>query len=100
MSVWVYENHLGGLYTESKEIPTNWLYCDSCCDSDIKIGAFETFADFIKYYVDDIVVNHGDGGYSIERIIEWVGSAFEDKLTHEQIKEIVLANRTNWEEVE
>lgn len=38
------------------------------------------------------------GGYRLELVIEDVGWAFDDIMTYEQVKEIVLANRTDWED--
>ena len=43
MSVYVYESHLGGLYTSDDYIPFDELYCEQCGDSDYEIGSFDTF---------------------------------------------------------
>lgn len=34
MKVYIYENHLGGNYVSTKEIPDKDLYCESCGDCD------------------------------------------------------------------
>lgn len=89
MSVYVYESHLGGLYTSDNSIPFDELYCEQCGDSDWEIGAFDTFEDFLKSYANNIYVNDGDGGYSIDFVMSNVGCAFDDNLTKEEIANIV-----------
>lgn len=96
--IWIYESHLGGLFTESKPLTANECYCEQCGDYDWEIGAFETMADFVAAYADNIAVAPCECGIDIDTLIEDVGWAFKDKLTHEQIKEIAIANKTYEEE--
>lgn len=42
MGQYIYDSHLGGLYTSEEPIPVEWLYCDSCGDSDLQLGFCET----------------------------------------------------------
>lgn len=100
MGAYVYENHLGGLYTSDDYIPSDELYCEQCGDSDYEIGSFDTFEEFLESHADDIDCNDGWGGYSLESVIENVGWAFDAALTYEEAKEIVLKNRTIDEENE
>lgn len=98
MSVYVYENHLGGLYTSDDYIPFDELYCEQCGDSDWEIGAFDTFEDFLKSYADNIYVDDDDEGYSIDFVMSNVGCAFDDNLTREEAASIVRTKRKEMED--
>ena len=37
---YVYESHMGWLYTNSKPLPFEWLHCKTCGDTDQLIGYF------------------------------------------------------------
>ena len=45
---WVYESHLGGLYTSTKQIPFDHRYCEDCGDVDEEIGYANTRAELTK----------------------------------------------------
>lgn len=98
MSVYVYESRLGGLYTSDDYIPFDDLYCEQCGDSDYEIGEFSTFEDFLKSYADNIYIDDGDGGYSIDLVISDVGYAFDDNLTKEEITNIVRTAKRELED--
>ena len=98
MSVYVYESHLGGLYTSDDYIPYDELYCEQCGDSDYEIGLFDTFEEFLRYYADNIYVDPGDGGYSLDLVISYVGCAFDDKLTKEEAANIVRTVKKKMED--
>lgn len=91
---WIYESHTGGLFWLDTELSIDDCYCDSCGDYDWEIGCFESMADFVKEYADNIIANLGEGGYDIDLIIDNIGGAFNDELTRDEIKEIVIANKT------
>lgn len=98
MSVYVYESHVGFLYTSDDSIPFDELYCEQCGDSDQEIGAFDTFKDFLRYYADNIYVDDGDGGYYLDVVMSDVGCAFDDNLTREEAASIVRAARKEMED--
>lgn len=98
MSVYVYESHLGGLYTSDDYIPSDELYCEQCGDSDYEIGQFNTFEEFLRYYADNIYVDPWDGGYSLDLIISTVGCAFDDNLTKEEATNIVKTAKKEMED--
>ena len=98
MSVYVYESHLGGLYTSDDYIPFDELYCEQCGDSDWEIGVFDTFEDFLKSYADNIYVDDGDGGYYLDVVISDVGCAFDDNLTREEAANIVRTAKKELED--
>lgn len=98
MSVYVYESHLGGLYTSDDYIPYDELYCEQCGDSDYEIGQFETFEEFLRYYADNICVDPLDGGYSLDLVISDVGCAFDDNLTKEEAENIIRMAKKEMED--
>ena len=98
MSVYVYESHLGGLYTSDDYIPFDELYCEQCGDSDYEIGQFDTFEEFLRYYADNIYVDPLDDGYSLDLVISDVGCAFDDALTKEEAANIVRTVKKKMED--
>lgn len=98
MGTYVYESHLGGLYTSDDYIPSDELYCEQCEDSDYEIGSFDTFEEFLRYYADNIYVDPLDGGYSLDLIISTVGCAFDDNLTKEEAANIVRTAKKEMED--
>lgn len=98
MSVYVYDSHLGGLYTLDDYISSDELYCEQCGDSDYEIGQFDTFEEFLRYYADNICVDPWDGGYDIDLVISDVGYAFDDNLTKEEAANIVRAAKKEMED--
>lgn len=98
MSVYVYESHLGGLYTSDDYIPSDELYCEQCGDSDYEIGSFDTFEEFLKCFADSICVDPWDGGYSLDLVISDVGYAFYDGLTKEEAANIVRMAKKEMED--
>lgn len=98
MSVYVYESHLGGLYTSDDYIPYDELYCEQCGDSDYEIGSFDTFEEFLRCYADNIYVDPGDGGYDLDLVISDVGCAFDDTLTKEEAVNIVRMAKKEMED--
>ena len=100
MNVYVYESHLGGLYTSNDCIPSDELYCEKCGDSDWCLGCYNTFREFIESNADIIDADDGWGGYNLKFVIDNISQVFGDTLTYEEAKEIVLNNRTLNEEDE
>ena len=98
MSVYVYESHLGGLYTSDDYIPFDELYCEQCGDIDYEIGSFDTFEEFLRYYAYNIYVDTLDGGYSLDLVISDVGCAFDDTLTKEEAANIVRTVKKEMED--
>lgn len=100
MGAYVSESHLGGLYTSDDYIPSDELYCEQCGDSDLCLGYYNTFRKFIESNADIIDADDGWGGYSLKFVIDSISQVFDDVLTYEEAKEIVLKNRTVYEEDE
>ena len=100
MGVYVYESDLGGYYTSKDRISIDDLYCKQCGDSDWCLGWYNTFREFLQSNANNISADVGWDGYLLESVIEDIGWAFDDKLTYEEAKEIVLVNRMLDEEDE
>lgn len=94
MSAWVYELHMGGLCASDEPIPDEDLYCEQCGDSDWEIGKFETLADFLWYWADNIYVDDGDGGYPLGDVLDDVAAWFDDVMTYDEAADIVRAAKT------
>lgn len=96
--VYVYEGHLGALYTSDRPIPVDDLYCDQCGDYDWEIGGFPSFAKFLAYYADHIDCNDGHGGWDIDYVRKEIEPYFDDALPRNKAINIVMANRSDCEE--
>lgn len=80
MGKYVYENHMGGLYTSEEPLPFDYLYCETCGDIDWELGYFENraeakemieeydcFADtYVKEFLDENFPEDDLGGDVIE----------------------------------
>ena len=97
MCKYVYEGHLGGFYTSDVLIDSDELYCEECGDYDYELGHYATFRKFLEVYANDIDADDGWGGYTLDSVIE-IADDFDDKLTKEEVKAIVIANRTEEDE--
>lgn len=40
--MYIYESHMGGLYTSDEPLDYEYLYCEECGDSDSLIGYADT----------------------------------------------------------
>lgn len=73
---YLYESHLGGLYTSDKQLGFRDVYCETCGDVDIYIGSFETVCDFWNLIKDDCSID-GDGGWSLQYIYPFMIREFD-----------------------
>ena len=65
--MYLYESHMGGLYTSENELDYEYLYCEQCGDSDWLIGEFDTIEEYWDLIKDDCSIN-GRGGWSLQYI--------------------------------
>lgn len=98
MGVWVYESHLGGLYTYDNPLPVEDLYCEECGDSDWNLGEFGTLPDFLRYYANNIYLDEGDGGYSLNSVLYDIADSFDDSITLDEAANIVREAKKESEE--
>lgn len=80
---YLYESHMGGLYTSDEILDYDCLYCEICGDSDWLMGTFshlKEFWDLIESHCDI----YGSGGYCMEYIYPFIVREFNlpDKVDY------------------
>lgn len=82
MKLYIYENHLGGLFCSERELDFDEIYCEDCGDSDTLIGCAdtaETAWNLLRSYTY-IEENNEDyentGDYSLNYILNFISSNF------------------------
>lgn len=80
---YLYESHLGSLYTSDEYLDYDYLYCDMCGESDWFIGVFNTINEFWNLIEDDCDI-YGSGGYSMNYIYPIIVKEFNlsDKVEY------------------
>lgn len=76
--MYIYENHMGGLYTDDEYFDLDDLYCEACNDYDWCLGSADTAAeawDLLKDYADI----DGSGGYDLEYITNFIKANFDEE---------------------
>jgi hypothetical protein len=73
---YLYESHLGGLYTSDKPLGRDSLYCATCGDSDWLIGTFETIKDFWDLIKDGCDID-GSGGMALAYLYPMIIEIFD-----------------------
>ena len=73
---YLYESHLGGLYTSDERLDHDRLRCKECCDYDWLIGTFETIEDFWNLIKDECDID-GSGGLSLQYIYPMIVDLFD-----------------------
>lgn len=73
--MYIYENHLGGLYTADDLIDDEQLYCEECGDSDTLVGYAETREEAWGLLKDDCDID-GSGGWDREYIQSFLDQNF------------------------
>lgn len=69
--MYIYESHLGGLYTSNEYLDYDDLYCEQCGDSDWLIGRATTRAEAWELLKDDTDIN-GSGGWDYNYVQEFI----------------------------
>lgn len=90
--MYLYQSHMGGIYTSTQRYNHDKLYCCQCGDSDTYLGEFGSAIDFLKYFADEVDYN-GSGGYDLMCLLEDL-KCFDDCPSYEKAKRIVLENKT------
>ena len=71
--MYIYEGHLGGLYTTEEQLEYEDLYCEECGDSDTLIGYAETKEEAWNLLKEDTDTN-GSGGWDYNYVQEFINS--------------------------
>lgn len=78
--MYIYESHMGGLFTSDEEIDDDFLYCDQCGDWDWLIGYATTKEEAFNLLKD--YYNWDDDGD--EYIQEFINSNWDDEEEEEE----------------
>lgn len=73
--MFIYENHLGGLYVSDDKLDDDALYCKVCGDCNWLIGEANTQGEAWELLKDMIDLN-GQGGYDFEVVKAFIGDNF------------------------
>jgi hypothetical protein len=65
--MYIYEGHLGSLYTSHMLLNYDYLYCDACGDSDWLVGYAETKEEAWDLLKDATDIN-GSGGWDYDYV--------------------------------
>ena len=75
--MYIYESHLGGLYTSDEYLDYDDLYCEQCGDSDWLIGYAATRKEAWDLLTDYTDID-GSGGYSHDHIQIFINTHWEE----------------------
>ena len=70
--MYIYENHMGGLFTSDRELSYEECYCEICGDSDWLIGESDTREEVIELLRDE----DGSIPYTDEYMQEFLNENF------------------------
>lgn len=82
MKLYIYENHLGGLFCSGRELDFEEIYCEDCGDSDTLIGCAdtaETAWQLLQPYTEN---NNDDCNYSLNYVLDFISLNFHLKNPH------------------
>ncbi len=69
--MYIYQSHMGGLYTSDDVLDYEQTYCETCGDSDWLIGYAETREEAWDLLKDDTNID-GSGGWDYEYIQDFL----------------------------
>lgn len=75
--MYIYQSHMGGLYTSDDELDYEQTYCETCGDSDWLIGYAETREEAWDLLKDDTNID-GSGGWDYEYIQDFLRNWEDD----------------------
>ena len=74
--MYIYENHMGGLFTSDWELSYEECYCETCGDSDWLIGEADTREEVLELLRDE----DGSIPYTDEYMQEFLNENFGDDV--------------------
>lgn len=75
--MYIYQGHLGSLYTSDEYLDYDDLYCEQCGDSDWLIGCVTTRAEAWELLKDDTDIN-GSGGWDYDYVQRFINTYWEE----------------------
>ena len=76
--MYIYASHLGSLYVSQYEIDYEYLYCETCGDSDFLIGFADTREEAWNLLKDDTDID-GSGGWAYDYIKDFIESNWDEQ---------------------
>ena len=78
--MYIYEGHLGSLYTSDRVLDYEEIHCEQCGDSDWLVGYAETKAEAWDLLKDVTDIN-GSGGWGYEYVIKFLNENWDGDFT-------------------
>lgn len=75
--MYIYESHMGGLYTSDEPLDYEYLYCEECGDSDGIIGYANTKEEAWNLFKDDTDID-GSGGWDYDYVQKFINENWEE----------------------
>ena len=75
--MYIYEGHMGSLYTSDTRLNHKDLYCEQCGDSDCYIGYAATRAEAWELLKDKTDIN-GSGGWDYDYVQEFINKNWNE----------------------
>ena len=75
--MYIYESHMGGLYTLDEPLDYEDLYCEECGDSDSLLGYAEIREDVWNLLKDDTDID-GSGGWDYNYVQEFINGNWDE----------------------
>ncbi|MBC5688099.1 hypothetical protein H8S37_04015 [Mediterraneibacter sp. NSJ-55] len=75
--MYIYESHMGGLFTSDQELDVEECHCETCGDYDWLIGEADTKEEAWELLKDDTNINDS-GGWDYEYIQNFLNDNFEE----------------------
>ena len=78
--MYIYEDHMGGLYTSDRELSHEEIYCEQCGDWDWLLGYAETKEKAWNLLKESVDIN-GSGGWNYDYVIWFLNANWNDDFT-------------------
>ena len=78
--MYIYEGHLGSLYTSDNVLDYEYLHCEQCGDSDWLVGYARTKTEAWELLKDATDIN-GSGGWGYEYVMEFLSENWDGDFT-------------------
>lgn len=75
--MYIYEGHMGSLFTTDELLSYEECYCETCGDSDWFIGKADTRKEAWELLKDEIDIN-GSGGWDFEYVANFINGNWEE----------------------
>lgn len=75
--MYIYEGHMGSLFTTDELLSYEECYCETCGDSDWLIGEADTRKEAWELLKDEIDIN-GSGGWNFEYVANFINGNWEE----------------------